>query len=474
MKFSPREFRSQADAALNDRTLQQALVRARSGFVNKRAKAVAALPEFEVLRAEASAIRVDALNRLPDLLEQFEAGVLAAGGQVHWATDAAEARRIVVGIAQQREACRVAKGKTMVGEEIGINPALEAAGINVVETDLGEYIIQLAQEPPSHIVAPAVHKTREQVAELFAQHHRRDERLAALSGIPELVDEARRVLRETFLSADLGITGGNFLVADSGSVVLVTNEGNGDLSATLPKTHIVIAGIEKVVPTMTEATTLLRVLARSATGQPLTTYTSVFTGARRATDETGPEEFHVVLVDNGRSAMLASELRDMLRCIRCGACMNHCPVYGAIGGHAYGWVYPGPMGQVLTPWLLGPERAPDLAHACTLNGHCAQVCPVGIPLPDLIRAMRVREHESHVNTFAERWVFQQWTWWAKRPALYGWALRAKARWLHRLARPGSALRRLPVWSAWFRGRDLPTPQGRTLRDLMREKLRGAR
>lgn len=472
MNLSPLEFRAQADAALKDVTLQQALGRARSGFVNKRAKAVAELPEFDVLRAEASAIRADALNRLPELLEQFEAGVMAAGGHVHWAIDAAEARRIVIDIAERREACRIAKGKSMVGEEIGINAALEAAGINVVETDLGEYIIQLAQEPPSHIVAPAVHKTREQVAELFTEHHQRDEFVTEPSGIPELVDEARRVLRETFLSADLGITGANFLVADSGSVVLVTNEGNGDLSATLPRTHIVIAGIEKVVPSMTEASTLLRVLARSATGQPLTTYTSVFTGPKRADDSAGPEEYHVVLIDNGRSAMLASELRDMLRCIRCGACMNHCPVYGAIGGHAYGWVYPGPMGQVLTPWLLGPERAPDLAHACTMNGHCAQVCPVGIPLPDLIRAMRVREHESHVNTLAERWVFRQWAWWATRPALYAWALRKKARWLHRLAGPKSALRRLPVWSAWFRERDLPAPQGQTLRDLVRAKLRG--
>ncbi|MCP5141173.1 MAG: lactate utilization protein [Chromatiales bacterium] len=473
MKFSPIEFRSQAEAALRDDTLQAALKRARSGFVDKRAKAVAALPEFELLRAEASAIRADALNRLPTLLEEFEAGVIAAGGQVHWAIDAAEARKIVLDIARCHESCRIAKGKSMVAEEIGLNPALEDAGINVVETDLGEYIIQLAQEPPSHIVAPAIHKTREQVAALFARHHERAELLTELTGIPELVDEARRVLRETFLSADVGITGANFLVADSGSTVLVTNEGNGDLCSTLPKTHIVLAGIEKVVPSMTEVSTLLRVLARSATGQPLTTYTSVFTGPRRAGEDFGPEEFHVVLVDNGRAAMLGSEFRDMLRCIRCGACMNHCPVYGAIGGHAYGWVYPGPMGQVLTPWLLGPERAPDLAHACTMNGHCAQVCPVGIPLPDLIRAMRVREHESHVNHVAERWVFRQWAWWAKRPRLYGWALRKKARWLRRLARPGGALRKLPVWSGWFRSRDLPTPQGRTLRDLMREKLRGS-
>ena len=417
--LSPQHFKGQARAALADPTLRRALDKARSGFVDKRARAVAAVPEFEALRDAARDIKNYSLDHLADLLEQYESNVTAAGGQVHWAETADDACRVIVDICRRAGARKIAKGKSMVGEEAGLNPALEAAGFEVIETDLGEYIIQLAKEPPSHIIAPAVHKTKEQIAALFEANHADLDR--RLTEIPELVNEARRVLRHQFLSADVGITGANLLVAATGSHALVTNEGNGDLSSTLPRVHIVIAGIEKVVPDLVSATTILRVLARSATGQPITAYTSLFTGAKRPGDPDGPEEFHVVLLDNGRSDMAHSEFRDMLRCIRCGACLNHCPVYAAIGGHAYGAVYPGPMGSVLTPLQWGLREAADLPNACTLNGRCADVCPVRIPLPDLLRQLRVRIHRDALKGGRARQALAAWGWLARRPRLYRWA-----------------------------------------------------
>ena len=457
--LTPRAFKKQARAALENATLRQAMGRARAGFVEHRAAAVARLPEFELLRDEAEAIKNDALERLDELLVQYESQVIAAGGEVHWAETAQDACRAIVGICQKVSAHKIAKGKSMAGEEVGLNNALERAGFEVIETDLGEYIIQLAKEPPSHIIAPAVHKTKEQIAELFRSHHPDlDQRLEE---IPDLVNEARRVLREQFLSADVGITGANLLIADSGSHLLVTNEGNGDLSSTLPRLHIVIAGIEKVVPDMTAATTLLRVLARSATGQAITAYTSVYTGPRRTGDLDGPESFHVVLLDNGRSDMLHSELRDMLRCIRCGACLNHCPVYTAVGGHAYGAVYPGPMGSVLTPLQWGLRAAKDLPNACTMNGRCASVCPVRIPLPQLLRKLRARSFSDRLDGARARGLLAAWAWLAQHPYLYRLATRLAVAALRLLGRGKGRVSRLPLATAWTDGRDLPLPEGRT-------------
>jgi L-lactate dehydrogenase complex protein LldF len=457
--LSPRRFKQQASVALKDVTLRQALGRARSGFVDKRARARAELPEFDRLCDAAAAVRDYSLDNLDRLLVRFEQEALAAGGQVHWAESATEACRIIGGICSDAGAKKIAKGKSMAGEEVGLNQALEREGFEVIETDLGEYIIQLAKEPPSHIIAPAVHKTREQIAALFEQHH--EDLHQRLKEIPELVNEARRVLRQQFLSADVGITGANLLIAETGSTVLVTNEGNGDLCSTLPDTHIVIAGIEKVVANARDAATILRVLARSATGQAITSYTSFFTGPRRADDLDGPRHFHVVLIDNGRSAMRNGPYRDMLRCIRCGACLNHCPVYTAVGGHAYGAVYPGPMGSVLTPLQWGLRDAADLPNACTLNGRCADVCPVRIPLPNLLRRLREDIHSGGHNSRLQRWLLARWAALALKPARYrrltGWA----AAWLRRLAGNHGRLGRWLPLAGWGKGRDLPTPQGQT-------------
>lgn len=467
MKPSPAAFLSNAREALQDATLQQALTRARAGFIQKRAKAVAATPEFPRLRERAVAVKADALNRLPDLLRQYEQAVCASGGQVHWAETAEQARDIVLQLCKAVGGGRVAKGKSMVGEEIELNPALEAAGHHVLETDLGEYIIQLAQEPPSHIIAPAVHKTREQVADLFAEHH--SDLPEKIESIPGLVAEARRKLRRGFLDADIGITGANLLIAESGTSVLVTNEGNGDLCATLPKTHIVIAGIEKVVPDLQAATDILRVLGRSATGQDATAYTSFFTGPKRADDPDGPEQYHVVLVNNGRADIARGPYRDMLRCIRCGACLNHCPVYAGVGGHAYGAVYPGPMGSVLTPLLDGLETAKELPNACSLCGRCGEVCPVKIPLPDLLRRLRGDQHRQGLTRL--RGAMGLWAWAARRPRLWRMGMRLGSLALRLFALGKRYTRALPFAKGWTAGRDLPIPDQATFLDQWKRRAK---
>ncbi|OOG23260.1 iron-sulfur cluster-binding protein [Thioalkalivibrio denitrificans] len=464
------EFRTRAVQALRDETLKSALARAKDGFVLKRRQALDALPEYEALRDRAVAIKNHTLEYLDHYLERYEEAVIRQGGHVHWAENAEEACRIVVEICRQAGARSVTKGKSMVGEEVGVNDALEAAGMEVVETDLGEYIIQLANEPPSHIIAPAVHKTRGQISDLFHKHHARYGLTEKLVEVPDLVNEARQVLRQKYLDADVGITGANFLIAETGSNIIVTNEGNGDLTNTLPKVHIVTAGIEKVVPTLEDATTLLRLLPRSATGQQITSYTTLSTGPRRPGDPDGPEAYHVVLVDNGRSAMLRDEFREMLRCIRCGACMNHCPVYGAVGGHAYGWVYPGPMGSVLTPLTLGLREAKDLPNACTLNGRCADVCPVRIPLPDLLRSLRHRQFQHQLGTRRARWALRLWAWLAQRPGLYRRVTTLQVRTLRLLGGRRGRLRFLPLAGAWFRGgRVLPAPEGETFMRAWRRR-----
>jgi L-lactate dehydrogenase complex protein LldF len=349
----------------------------------------------------------------------------------------------------------------MVTEECGLNDYLASVGVEVLETDLGEYILQLAHEPPSHIVAPVVHKSKEEIADLFEEKHKRPRN----TQIAEMCREAREVLRPGFLSADMGISGANFIIAETGSVLIVTNEGNGRLTTTLPRVHVAITGIEKVVPTLEDASTLLRLLPRSATGQSITNYVSVLTGTRGKDDPDGPEHFHIILLDNGRSRLLGTELQPMLRCIRCGACMNHCPVYQNIGGHAYGWVYPGPMGSVLTPAFVGLENAIDLPNASTFCGECAVVCPVKIPLPDLMRHLRRRQVERHLRPLKERAALRLWSWAAQHPAVYALFTRAAARLLHRLGGKKKSLRHLPGASGWTKGRDMPAPSGRTFREL---------
>ncbi len=465
MEFRSPEFKGRAVHALHDANLQKALGKARGGFVDKRAKQAADLPEFEALRDTARDIKDHVLDNLDHYLEKYEAAVTAAGGHVHWAADAEEARTIILDICRKAGAKRITKGKSMVSEEMSLNEALIDEGYEVVETDLGEYIIQLAEEPPSHIIAPAVHKTKEQISDLFEKHHHTTRK----ETVPELVGEARAVLREKYFDAEVGITGGNFLVAETGSSVIVTNEGNGDLTQTLAKVHIVTSGIERVVPTLDDVSTFLRVLARSATGQDTETYTTYSTGPRRAGDVDGPEEYHVVLLDNGRSKMLGTRFQPMLRCIRCGACMNHCPVYGSIGGHAYGWVYPGPMGSVLTPLIKGMDGTYDLPNACTLNGRCQSVCPVRIPLPELMREVRHKQFRKGMTPTGQKQALKLWRYVAERPKLYHFAERIGVRVLASMANGKGKLRSLPMAGAWTAARDLPAPTGRTFLELWQAK-----
>ena len=455
------QFKKNARAALADGQLQKALGNVRTNFIAKRAAVADRLPEFEALRDQARDLRDHVLAHLDVYLEAYERKVLESGGHVHWARTAEEASRIIVDLAKSRGARSVAKGKSMVSEEIGLNAALERAGIKAVETDLGEYIIQLRGEAPSHIIAPAVHLNQEDVEAEFRRVHTWLPKDRDLSEPESLLAEARAELRAKFLAADIGVTGANFLVAETGTSIIVTNEGNGDLSQILPRVHVVVASIEKIVPTLEDAASLLRVLARSATGQEMSVYTTLSTGPRRAEDVDGPQEYHVVLVDNGRSNMLGSEFEEMLRCIRCGACMNHCPVYHAVGGHAYGWVYPGPMGAVLTPSLIGVDKAGHLPNASTFCGRCESVCPVRIPLPKLMRHWREREFERHLSPAVSRAFLGLWAFFARRPALYRFATGLTRRALAWAARGTGRFTSLPLASGWTNQRDLPAPQGQT-------------
>ncbi|RMD60794.1 MAG: iron-sulfur cluster-binding protein [Alphaproteobacteria bacterium] len=461
MHSTARAFKANARTAVEDPQLKRALRHVKEGFIHKRAKAVARLPEFEALRDAARAIKDHTLAHLDLYLEHYEARVTAHGGQVHWCVTAADARAAVLDICRRVGAKTVTKGKSMIAEEIALNEHLEANGITPVETDLGEYIIQLRHEPPSHIIAPAVHLTKDVIEADFRAKHTHLPTGRSLGEARELVDEARTVLRERFLKADVGITGANFLVAETGSSVIVTNEGNGDLTQILPRVHIVVASLEKIVPTLEDLSIILRVLARSATGQEFSTYTTVSTGPKRPEDPDGPEEYHVILLDNGRSAMLGSVFRDALRCIRCGACMNHCPVYHAVGGHAYGWVYPGPIGAVLTPALIGLENAADLPNASTFCGRCEAVCPMEIPLPRLMRHWREQEFARHLTPLAARTGLGLWAFFAKRPTLYRWAMRAAMKALGRLGRRRGRFSTLPLAGGWTRFRDMPAPEGET-------------
>jgi L-lactate dehydrogenase complex protein LldF len=470
MTITSPAFKQNARAALADAQLQRALSKG-LGFVERRRLAAERLPEFDALRDAARDIKNHALAHLDLYLEAYEARATAAGGEVHYAVTAAEARAIVLAICRSVSAKTVTKGKTMIGEEIGLNEFLEQNGIQPVETDLGEYLIQIRHEMPSHIIAPAIHLNKDQVEADFRRVHTHLPKDRNLTEPATLLAEARGVLRERFLAADVGITGANFLVAETGTSIIVTNEGNGDLTQTLPKIHIVLATIEKLVPTLEDVSTLLRVLARSATGQDMSVYTTLSTGPRRRDDPDGPGEYHVVILDNGRSSMLGGEFADMLRCIRCGACMNHCPVFNAIGGHAYGWVYPGPMGAVLTPALIGVDKAGHLPNASTFCGRCEEVCPVRIPLPRMMRSWREREFERHLSPATVRGGLRFWAFFAKRPGLYGVATALAARALGLLGRSRGRFRWLPLASGWTRHRDFPAPQGGTFRAQWQRRRR---
>src|SRR5215211_641254 len=413
-------FYDRVESALHDQTLQTALGRATTRFVANRANALEALVDADGLRDQARAIRAKALSRLDELLEQLADQVEARGGHVCWAEDGAAACRYIAGLAHDRGVKLIVKSKSMASEEIHLNPALEQAGLEVVETDLGEYIIQLAGETPSHIVAPSIHKTREQVSALFEQHLG----MPPTDDIPTMTQAARRALRQHFMQADMGISGVNFGVADSGAVVLVTNEGNGRLTTTTPRIHVAVMGIERVIESLDDLGVLLQVLARSATGQRLSVYTTIVSGPARPGEPDGPEEFHLVLLDNGRSRILGGAYAEALMCIRCGACLNACTVYQSIGGHAYGGVYSGPIGAILTP-LLQPELVviDQLPQTTSLCPASPQSRPIRLAIPDMLLRLRADAVAAGKVDAIERIAMDGWRTTMLHPRLYragGW------------------------------------------------------
>jgi len=469
MEVASMHFKERAHVKLHDERLQYNLERMQGKFVSNRRRSLAELDDFEGTRDAGKAIRDRALDELDVWLELFERNATARGATVLWAETPAEVNALVLEIATRHAVKKIIKSKSMVSEESALDHAIEAAGIVVVETDLGEYILQINDyEPPSHIIGPALHKSKEEVADLFHEKHGTPRK----TGIEELCLEARGVLRQHYLSADMGISGGNFFVAETGSVVLVTNEGNATLTTTLPKVHVAISGIEKIVPTLEDVATLMRLLPRSATGQSISNYVDILTGAKGDGEFHGAEHMYFILVDSGRTGVLASEVREALRCIRCGACMNHCPVYQNVGGHTYGWVYPGPIGSILTPMYIGLERAQDLPAASTMCNQCGVVCPVRIPLPDLQRKLREKAFATGLRPWYERAGLKAWSWVARRPALYALAARAGARVLKAMGGRDGLIHKLPLGGGWTDGRDMPASAGKTFRELYRARAKG--
>ncbi|KWC53610.1 lactate utilization protein B [Burkholderia ubonensis] len=461
MQVQSMHFKARAGQKLADQRLQQNLKKLSTKFVSARADAMTQI-DFPATRAALKARRNRALENLDAWLEAFEREATRRGTTVLFADTTADAARLVADIARRHDVKKVIKTKSMVSEEMRLNEVLGQMGVQSIETDLGEYILQINDnEPPSHIIAPVVHKDKDEIADLFARTHHRER----LTEIPDMTREAREVLRPHFLSADMGVTGGNFVIAETGSVALVTNEGNEGMCTVMPRVHVAVTGIEKVLPTLEDLATAMRLLPRSATGQKTSNYFSLLTGPRGPGDEDGPEHMYVVLVDGGRTGLIGGEFQEMLRCIRCGACMNHCPVYQKVGGHTYGWVYPGPMGAVLTPSYVGLDRTLDLPQAATLCGECDSVCPVGIPLSHLLRTLREKQVERRLRPWRERAALAAWGFVARRPTLYALTTKLAVRILERLGGGGGMLRRLPMMGGWMETRDLPVPTGRTFREL---------
>lgn len=451
MTPTPNAFHHAARRALHDPALTAAVANATNTAAYKRRLALFAFghEHGEAMRQQAAEARRRTLARLPQLLEQAEAQMQANGIHVLWAQDSAEVREQVIRIARQHGVRRIAKSKSMVSEEVELNHALEADGFEVLETDLGEFIIQLAGEPPSHIVTPVIHKSKEMIRDLFV------ERLAMppTDDATEMTRFAREHLRKGFLAADMGISGGNFIVAETGTLCLVTNEGNGRMVTSLPPLHVALVGIEKIVETLDDYVTLTQVLSRSATGQAMSVYSHMINGPRRPDEQNGPDHVYVILVDNGRSRIYNSSYAEVLTCIRCGSCLNICPVYEAVGGHSYGWVYPGPIGAVITPLLLGLDRATPLPYASSLCGACKEVCPVDIDLPRMLLDLRHELVQQKKQPLLWRAGLRGWALMARSPRLFGLVAR--------LGALGSRLlpkrRKLPIGplGAWTQSRAVP-------------------
>ncbi len=462
-------FAERVRRAVGDAHLHDAIARATGQLEARRGAAFDSLEQAELVRDHARRAKLTALARLDLMLETFERNLVKNGIQVHWARDGAEACAIVLEIARARGLKRAVKAKSMLTEEIHLNPALQAAGIEVVESDLGEYVVQLADDRPSHIILPIIHLTKEDVGRVMA-------RRLSVPYTPEpkeLCKIARGRLRGEFLAADLGISGGNFGVVETGSICLVSNEGNLRMTTTLPRVHVALLGIEKLVSTLADLDAMVKVLARSATGQKITVYTSIVNGPRRgAADEIAPEEVHVVLLDNGRSATLAGEEAEILACIRCGACLNACPVFHNIGGHAYGDVYPGPMGSVLTPALRGLPQWQELPQASSLCGACREVCPVRIDLPRMLLALRAASVERHGAPRSLRCGMRAFAFLATRPRWFAFARRVGGAIVRRLARDGWLKRAPGLLAGWTAHRDLLAPKRRSFDDWWKERQRG--
>jgi L-lactate dehydrogenase complex protein LldF len=463
-------FAERAHAAIGNRQLHIALDRTTAQLGMRRSTALASLDDFDAVRDQARAAKMQVLRTLAESLRRFEQQLIANGTQVHWAETGADANRIIVDIATRAGVRRVAKSKSMVSEETHLNGAFERAGISVIETDLGEYIVQLAGDRPSHIIMPIVHMTREDVGRLM-----RDRLAVPYSDDTQtLAGYAREHLREEFLHADMGLTGANFGVVETGTICLVTNEGNGRMVTTLPRVHVVLMGIEKLVPTLADLDRFLKLLARSATGQKLTAYTTLVRGPKHEGDDCGPEEVHVVLLDNGRSQMLAGETAEILGCIRCGACLNACPVYRTIGGHAYGDIYPGPVGAIVTPGIRGIAQFSELPSASSLCAACRDVCPVRLDIPRMLLALRHQAVEQTPQPFALRVGLKMFARVATRPRLYRAATALVRRVLRARARNGWIAKAPGMASGWTAFRDLRAPAARTFEEQWRERQRARR
>jgi L-lactate dehydrogenase complex protein LldF len=463
------DFLASSTRALADPQLRANFRRAMDGLMAKRAAVFADPREWARLRALGAAIRAKNLLKLPDLLVQLERNLTKNGITVHWASTIAQANRLVLGLLEARGVKALVKGKSMVSEEMGLNDCLGEHGIEALESDLGEYIIQLDGEMPSHIIMPAIHKNKDQIARTFSQ---KIKNAKYTEEVDELTAMARAVLRQKFQEAGAGLSGVNFAAAETGTLCLVENEGNGRMSTHVPPLHIALMGLEKVVERMEEVPPLYSLLTRSATGQPISTYFNLISGPRSSGELDGPREVHLVILDNGRSRIFQDpELRATLACIRCGACMNHCPVYTRIGGHAYQAVYPGPIGSILTPQVEGVDRRHELPHASSLCGACAEVCPVQIPIPHLLIRLRREASQRRPGTSVlgaggarsrlEALAWSAWAWVLRRPAVY----RVSAWCATRLWRLLPA--RAPLLEAWTRTRSMPRAARRSLQERAR-------
>jgi L-lactate dehydrogenase complex protein LldF len=464
------DFEANIDGALEDDQLRKNLRKAMDILVDKRRAVFPDAAYLEQLRSAGNAIKRRALQQLPRLLEQLEANCTRNGIQVHWAEDTAQANGIVLDILRRHDAQDIVKGKSMVSEEMHLNRFLEENDIEAIETDLGEFIIQLNHETPSHIIVPAIHKNKDEVAAIF---HEKIADTPYTEDVEELTAIARRVLRKRFAAAKVGLSGVNFAIAETGTLLLVENEGNGRMCTTAPEVHVAVMGLEKVIEKLSDVPPLLRLLTGSATGQIITTYVNMITSPRRSGEKDGPKEVHLVLLDNGRSHILADpEFRQTLLCIRCGTCMNHCPVYVRIGGHAYGHVYPGPIGKILTPQMEGLERTGVLATASSLCGACGEVCPVQIPIPDLIRRLRNESYDQdgsavvagggYKKNLAETMVWKGWELANRSPLLNEIGLRLAGK-------IGKHMPSVGPLNKWSRVRSLPKVARTSLHERVRQE-----